>query len=316
MDYPDRLSQKHYDILLTSIDRRECAIFIGAGISIPIGYPSLQGLLKEMAKEANIAELQEKELDQDWMKDFLSIKKALGSERYQEYLRGIFDHTKRDVKFNPILLDILSIPFCAFVTTNYDQCLEFATKKLPNPAIKYCYPYPNLPTSDLKGHHIFHPHGYIDPNNPNSINSIILSDDEFADAYEITSNFFTTLFLELDILFIGFGWNDMVILDIIEKTTQTRKNREGTLAKKNLQMSREKNKFALIDNDTYQKDTTKGNYITKLGILPIVYKKTGGSHDPLNQIIEKIQMSISKTPVATIPALPEGFFEPLGGYNG
>ena len=289
LEYPDYLSQNNYNILLASINRRECAIFIGAGISIPIGYPSLQGLLQIMAREAANTELQEKNLDQNWMKDFRVLKEPPWTGTISRTIKGIFDHTKKDVKFNPILLDVLSIPFCAFITTNYDPCLEFATKKLSNSTVKHSFPFPNLPISELKGHHIFHPHGYLSPDDPNSVNSIILSEDEFADADGIISNFFTTLFLELDVLFIGFGWNDMVILDIIEKTKQTRKNREDILTKKNLQLAREKEKFALIDNDTYQQDLARGSYLAKLGIHPIVYKKSGGSHDPLIRLLKNFK---------------------------
>lgn len=283
---------------------------------MPIGYPSLQGLLRGMAKEANISELQEKNIDKDWMGDFQEIKNTLGPERYREYLREVFDHTKRDLKFNDILLSVFNIPFCAFVTPNYDPCLEFATMKLPSLSRPYSYPYPNLPTSELKGKHIFHPHGYIEPNNPNSVNSIILSKDEFTDAYEITSKFFTALFLELDVLFVGFGWNDIVILDILEKAKQTRKAREDIAVKRNLQLSRERYKFALLDDETYQNDKKGDNFIGRLGINPIIYKKTGESHNPLNQIIEEIQRKTSKEPVLEIPTVPTGFLEPLGEVHG
>ena len=308
----DEVSRRNYDLLLKAIGGGECAIFIGAGLSVPIGYPSLQGLLHGMAAEANIVELQGKAVDKDWMRDFQMIKDSLGLERYHEYIKGVFDYTKRDLKFNDVLLSILSIPFCAFVTTNYDPCLEFATMKLPSALKRYIFPYPNLPTPELKGKHIFHPHGYINPNDSDSVNSIILAEDEFADAQEITSEFFRALFLNLDVLFVGFGWNDIVILNIIEKAKQTRRSREDIAVKRNLQLFRERYKFALIDNETFNRDKIEGNYLGRLGIYPIIYNKIGNSHNPLNQIIEEIHKTTSSDPVSEIPTVPPDFFKPLG----
>ena len=316
MNFSDKSSQRDYETLLKAIDNNNCAIFIGAGLSIPVKYPSLQGLLHGMAREAGVIELQDKIIDKDWASDFKTLKDYLGLERYRRHLSEVFDHTKRDLKFNDVLLSIFGIPFCAFVTTNYDPCLEFASMKLPSTLNRYSFSYPNLPTSELKGKHIFHPHGYIDPNEPNSINSIILSDDEFIDASEITSKFFTALFLELDVLFVGFGWNDIVILNVLEKAKQTRKEREGIAVKSNLQLSRERYMFALLDNETFENDKGQDNYIGRLGINPIIYKKTGESHNQLNQIMEEIQRKTSSEPAIEIPTVPAGFFEPLGEING
>lgn len=226
MNHNDLFSRESFDALIAAIEREECAIVIGAGLSKPIGYPSLQDLLHEMAREANISELQQKEIDDNWIKDFQTIKDALGLGQYREILKGIFDNTKRDIPYNPILINILNIRFCAFVTTNYDPCLEFASMNLSTLAKSHSYSYPNLPLPQLTGRHIFHPHGYIDPDNPDSVNTIILSRDEFTEAYDVTQStsiFFRTLFGDLDVLFVGFGWNDIVILVSSQKEGGTGK---------------------------------------------------------------------------------------------
>jgi hypothetical protein len=247
LDFSANISPPHYNNLLSAIEREECAIFIGSGLSVPVGYPSLQMLLNQMANEAGIVDLQAKEIDQNWTNDFQTIKEALGPAHYADCLRNIFDHRKRDIPYNPILINILNVPFCAFVTTNYDPCLEFAHMNSSSGFGRHSFSYPNLPTTELKSKHIFHPHGYFNPKDANSINSIILSQDEFSMAYEtdeITSTFLRELFWELDVLFIGFGWNDIEILGILERVKQKRQLREDITIKRNLPLSRERSKFA------------------------------------------------------------------------
>src|SRR5258706_95368 len=319
MDGPNQVSQDNLNALIATIKRGECAIILGAGPSMPIGYPSLQKLLWEMARETKLADLQAKEIDENWAGDFQIIKNTVGIEQYQKTLGRIFDHKTRSVPYNPILINILNIPFCAFVTTNYDPCLEFASANLTALAKSHSYSYPNLPIAQLTQKHIFHPHGYIEPKNPNSINSIILSQDEFREAYEETQTtymFFRALFDDLDILFVGFGLNDIVILDILEKTKQLREIREGIAVKKNYQLSRQKSKFAILDNETYERDKNKANFVGRLGITPIIYEKFGESHYLLNQLIEEIQRKTSEQTIFPVPTVPEDFLEPLEDFHG
>jgi SIR2-like domain len=312
LNFTNESVQREYETLLKIIEKEECAIFIGAGLSKPSGYPSLQDLLHEMAKVASIDELQKKEVDKHWAEDFQVIKDKLGREEYRECLKRIFDHTKRDVPYNPILINILNIPFCAFVTTNFDPCLEFATMNLPISSGRYSYSYPNLPITKLTDKHIYHPHGYIDPEIPDSVTSIILSQDEFNDAYNVTmvtSAFFNVLFGELDVLFVGFGWNDIEILNVLEKTKHLREIGENIATKRELKLSRERYKFALIDKDTYEKDKNQENYIGKLGIIPIPYVITENNHHQLIQIIEDIQRETSKKSISPIPSVPKDFYK-------
>lgn len=318
MDGPNQVSQDDLNALIATINRRECAVILGAGPSIGIGYPSLQDLLWEMAKETELTELHTKELDENWARDFQIIKETLGTEKYRNTLERRFDY-KRYLPYNPILINILNIPFCAFVTTNYDPCLELASANLTTLTRRHSFSYPNLPIPQLKQSHIFHPHGYIEPNNQNSINSIVLSEDEFKEAYEETQAtymFFRSLFDDLDILFVGFGMNDIVILDILDKTKQLRKIKEGVAVKKNYQLSRQRTKFAILDNETYQRDKNKANFVGRLGITPIIYEKIDKSHYLLNQLIEEIQRQTSEQTISPVPTVPEGFLEPLGDFHG
>jgi len=319
MDGIDQALPNGLNSLIATIKHGECAIILGAGPSTPIGYPSLQNLLWEMAKETTLVDLQKKDLDENWAKDFQIIKDALGVEQYRKTLGRIFDHKTRNVPYNPILINLLNIPFCAFVTTNYDPCLELASTNLTALTKSHSYSYPNLPIAQLTQKHIFHPHGYIEPNNPNSINSIILSEDEFNEAYEDTQAtymFFRSLFDDLDILFVGFGMNDIVILNILDKTKQLRKIKEDIAVKKNYQLSRPRTKFAILDKDTYQRDKESANYVGRLGINPIIYEKIGESHSLLNQLVEEIQRKTTEQTIFPMPTVPADFLESSGAFHG
>lgn len=310
MDMPGQSNQENSELLRKLIERRECAVFIGAGISIPVGYPGLQQLLWDMALEADIDELKEKEITDDWMDDFQTIKDVLGLEQYRECLIRIFDHRTKDTEYSPLHLNMLNIPFCAYVTTNYDPCLEFAASNSPTPYRGHLFAYPNLPVVELKGEHIFHLHGYISPGDLGSVKSIVLSRDEYDDAYEeIVSTFLRTLFRELDVLFIGFGWNDLVILDTLTKVKRSRKVREDVATRRDFQLARERHVFAIIDSETYDKDIESNNYIGAFGVRPIIYNKLGDRHYLLNDIIQSIQVGTSSVPVAPMPSLPEGFLD-------
>ena len=308
LDTPGQPDQKDFELLLKLIRRRECAVFIGAGISRPVGYPSLQELLQIMATEANIDEFKEKEITDNWMDDFQLIQTALGQKLYRECLIRIFDHTTKHTEFSSVHLNVMNIPFCAYVTTNYDPCLEFAARHSPRSHNQHPYTYPNLPQVELKGEHIFHIHGYIDPKNHDSVNSLVLSREEYDAAYqttEVVPTFLSTLFQELDVLFIGFGWNDFKILENIKEANKSRKVRESVATQRDIQLARERYKFAIIDSETYLKDKGSKDYIGAFGVKPLIYE-IQKSHYPLSNLLQSIQEGTSKIPIAPIPSLPEG----------
>jgi hypothetical protein len=222
----------------------------------------------------------------------------------------IFDHRARNLEFNPILLNLLKIPFCAYITTNYDPCIEFASRQHPFSLPPYKFVYPNLPVTELKNRHIFHVHGYIDPENKESVNTVVLSRNEYIDAYEksgIVSNFLHSLFTDLDVLFIGFGWSDPVIIDIIRNVKEAREVREDIAIQRNFRLSRKRNKYSIIDIDTYTKDRETNNYLGMNGVRPIIYEKTAGSHNPLNGIVQLIQEKTLKIPLVPLPSTPNDF---------
>lgn len=318
LDIPSQENQENFDLLIDRIRNEQCAVFIGAGLSKPVGYPSLQELLWNMAAVAEIDTLLDKIITTEWMDDFQEIKETLGEDRYRACLHEIFDHEARDIEFNPILLYLLYVPFRAYITTNYDPCLEFASRHLTSSRIRNNFAYPNLLATDLKNNHIFHIHGYINPDEHDSVNSMVLSRDEYNDAYEnsgIVSNFLRTLFSEIDVAFIGFGWNDLVILDIIKRVKEAREVREDIATSRNMRLTRKRDKFTIIDSESFERDKEGNNFLGINGIRPIIYEKKAESHSQINKIIKVLQEKTSNIPMGPMPSFPEGLIKDGDGHE-
>ena len=74
-----------------------------------------------------------------------------------------------------------------------------------------------------------------------------------------------TLFSELDVVFIGFGWKDLVLLGTLDKAKRLRAIREDFAVARNVPLGREMNNFAIIERDTFEKDKQKNDYLGKFG---------------------------------------------------
>ncbi len=317
LDLPSQANQYNFDLLIDRISNGQCAVFVGSGLSVDVGYPSLQKLLREMATEAGLDLLQEKNISDDWMDDFQVIKETLGIERYRACLGEHFDDSTKNQQFNSILINLFNIPFCAYITTNYDPCLEFASQQTPSSPIRTNFTYPNLPVIELTHKHIFHIHGYVNPYNQDSVGSIVLSRDEYDDAYNnsrFVSDFLHVLFNEIDVVFIGFGWNDLVILDTISRAKETREVREDFATQRNFRLTRARNIFAIIDLETYERDRDHSNYLGTNGVRPIVYEKIAGNHNKLIYLVHEIQEKTSDIPITPMPSPPEGLID-IGENN-
>ena len=305
-------SEEIQKLLLESIGRGDCAILIGAGLSRIPGYPDLNGLLNEMARRAEIPELVEKEIDDGWMDDFQSIQEKIGEDRFFNILTEIFDPRNKNPQFDPILLNILHIPFCSYITTNYDPSIEYACRQLQAETTgfeRHSFYYPNLPVTRLREKHIFHPHGYYLPEE-NSQNSIILTKSKYQEAYikgKATFKFFEALFRELDVLFLGFGWSDMQILKVLRESKRDYIEGRAIAVQQGMPFIHERNKFTVIDRDTLERDKLNNDFISSMGIIPIVYDAPNGNHYELVKIIEQIRDQVADTKLGKLPSVPENY---------
>ena len=109
---------------------RRALLLVGAGSSIPVGYPSWPLLLEEL-RAAVVPELTQFP-DVDLLSRAELIRKTLSlypdrvdrRRQYEQLLSGRFGpRTPSHTAFHRTLVQL---PFCGFVTTNYDPIIESA----------------------------------------------------------------------------------------------------------------------------------------------------------------------------------------------
>jgi len=111
----------------------ECVLYVGAGLSAQVGYPTWQTFVRGLLDWAVKSELFDpgfadslrdaiREGDVDPVADnVVSVVAEEDPKALQEYLRGVFLRPRPVSKVHNVLQQI---PFSAVLTTNFDNCLE------------------------------------------------------------------------------------------------------------------------------------------------------------------------------------------------
>ena len=122
------------DELKKAFTNNQCAVFIGAGLSVGAGYPTWDKLLLNLIKQGNrkgIIDLKKKnelvgmvKTPSKWLMVAQELSDTYGKEPFNIELANIFDA----ISPTPTTIHklITEIPFEFVVTTNYDQLIENA----------------------------------------------------------------------------------------------------------------------------------------------------------------------------------------------
>lgn len=117
--------------LIEEVRASSAILFVGSGLSIPLGYPSWKNLVTSLFKkiEKNLSIKDEE--NRRWLKDSFSTQPDWAAEvinsasqgGYSSALREIFNiSNEQKVSWNHILISLLS--FRGYITTNYDPLIE------------------------------------------------------------------------------------------------------------------------------------------------------------------------------------------------
>lgn len=194
--------------LANAFRRGELSLFLGAGSSIDARYPTWKELLTPCAKELK--------LDINKISDYFQLAQYYINEFSQSKLYRTVNEELNKHVFESKLLDIIvDIGFQSIWTTNFDKVIEknFENKKININAI---HDEIDLSSVSLKNRiNIFKMNGDI-----GNINKIVLTKSDIEN-YDKTHSLFLTFFqqelMTNTFLFIGYSFEDKIILNEIHK---------------------------------------------------------------------------------------------------
>lgn len=166
-----------FDEMLGAISKGRAVMFVGAGPSVPF-YGTGYDLASCLCDEARLAHRNE-----SLPRVAERCLATLGKRRYSEILIDKFGNLHDDVHQSVHLL-MARAPFDAYLTTNYDTCIEraFAIQGRRHGDV---LSHPDtLSAGDLGNKSVFHIHGRIADANqdPDSL-QVVLAESEYAKAY-------------------------------------------------------------------------------------------------------------------------------------
>ncbi|MBF0338915.1 MAG: SIR2 family protein, partial [Nitrospirae bacterium] len=192
--------------------------FIGAGCSIPLGYPSWAGLIRKMLDEIVTTRPSAKSLVEMLMdeKDLLyaagECKGLMGPEYYPFMGREFAPKTpKTHTEEHKIVIEL---PFNNYITSNYDPCLDNAYCAIEGKP-PLCLTHKNTQMlaefyalTDKPQKKVFHIHG-----RHNAPQDIVLTEENYRDNYnEDFISLLRSIIMTRPVVFIGSGVNDMDFL--------------------------------------------------------------------------------------------------------
>ncbi len=122
--------------LISLISSGEAIAFVGAGLSSPIGYPPWNILLEKLCSEANNfgSFSLPSGVDTDALEYADAIKKHFrkapnGLEQYESILGREYEPKRTGKNHTSTHQTLVKLPFRAFITTNYEDCIEYALQE-------------------------------------------------------------------------------------------------------------------------------------------------------------------------------------------
>ena len=277
-DIPESLLQAH--------EEGKVVFFCGAGVSVPLGFPSFAGLVSKLYKRSGISPNKQQSIaiSQNLYDLALSILENQHIEGKRGVRRELFKLLYRKPKkleseTHASLLDLatLSDGSVRLVTTNYDRAFEYAKNQTEKSFESYSAPFLPVPKKS-RWNGIVYLHGLL-PSTYDEIklNNLVLTSGDFGAAYlteRWASRFVTELFRNYIVCFIGYSLNDSVLRYMTDAMLDDRLRGENVLPM-----------YALVPESGETKNV-KAEWEAK-GIIPILYSKTGHDHGMLHLTLKK-----------------------------
>ncbi len=242
-----------YAEIVQHLKQGDCILFVGSGPSTPL-VGSWSKLIDDLGKKARVQHQQA----ESKFKFAARCRLALGEDRYSRFLYDRFSLSTNSDPWRAIHSMMVDTAFRAFVTTNYDACLEYAAgsgaiKKDAKVREILAWPRKPMTASYLRepGRAIHYIHGRIHRDDDPSGIQVVLTQKDYDKAYG--QNGYLTFFRELmvtcglTLLFCGYSFEDHELL--FETLQRIQKDLRDEIEKYSLQteQSRRPRHYVLID---------------------------------------------------------------------
>ena len=274
--------------LIAAQERKELVFFCGAGVSFPAELPSFSDLVSRVYEglhedEKKLEERAKKDGFLDRMLGLLETRLQEGNTTRENLVRRqilkeleVEDPADVDVETHKALLSLSRLKKDRFrlVTTNVDHCFLLA-----DPNVKECCDAaPKLPVpKPHKWHSVVHLHGLADKKNDPDGENLVFTSGDFGAAYlteRWASKFVTDLFLNFNVLFVGYSIDDPVIRYMTDAIAAERRQGNELF----------KQAYVLADATRSKMPVAKGEWRAK-GVEPILYEKGNKYHKNLHDTL-------------------------------
>lgn len=193
-----------------ALDER-ISLFVGAGASADVGYPSWYSLFKPLAKELGMA------LDEST--NYYRLAQYYSNKFGPAELRKrINDIINKNDFHSPLINELIDIGFTNIWTTNYDNVLELNYKNR-NVLINKVFRDADLSNVELnKRINIYKMNGDI--TNLEGIVATQKDYEEYSDSHRMMLMFFKRELISSTFLFIGYSFTDYLVMDCLSEITR------------------------------------------------------------------------------------------------
>ena len=247
-----------------------CHAFIGAGMSLTV-YPTWNELIEQVCRACgvNTENMGSKTIPRLQLAQIARDKDRCA---YFRELRNIFKPAEPTHRHHLLA----KLPFKSYLTTNYDSLLLKACEFNNDNGVVYSK-YPGLEIEHRTNGEVVFLHGRIDPTDLNSEPKLVLTENDFEEAYKQTSlrSFLEQHMTFNNVCFFGCSLEDEYLRGVFRYCKKFRD------AVKTQSHSNDPRWFILIDQKSSLSDKWK-----EMGIEPVHYDKVNSGHDGLCAILE------------------------------
>lgn len=206
------LNQEHFLNQFTrqALDER-ISLFVGAGASTDVGYPTWYNLFKPLAKELGTT-LEE---STNYYKFAQYYSNKFGQAELRKRINDIIN--KNDFQ-SPLINELIDIGFTNIWTTNFDNVLELNYKDR-NILVNKVFKDSDLSSVELnKRINIYKMNGDI--TNLDGIVATQKDYEEYSDSHHMMLMFFKRELISSTFLFIGYSFTDNLVMDCLSEITR------------------------------------------------------------------------------------------------